>query len=511
MDKYNKRKKRRHAVEINAAAYLASFLTALLIRFGGDIETWQVQLYTSIFISALLLAAALHFYRVSTKRYKYVEEMDPLETLSYVIRNQILLFLAMVVYLFATQQAERVSRVVIVLFPLLNVCYEYVLRLLYRRRILRKEANLPVDRTVAVITYKKYIETIENTLKKSLPSNVAVEGSYVWEEKLTWQEKLNAVPPLKEVYLYLPDLGRVEEWKLVRELEEKGFVVQVILSCFGNILTEDMIGKESAYQTVYVDNLRYRADVLGIHYTVSSPDKAAMYVKMHLEELKGKYICFSNVHTTVTAYRDPTYLAVQNGSAFTFPDGSPIAKEQIRLGYNNAKRVAGPDFMEAMFRFTQNTGIRHYFYGSTQETLDLLTKNLQKQYPGLQIAGIYSPPFRDLTQDENREILDMMRSAKADIYWIGLGAPKQEIWMANHRDQLPGVMVGVGAGFNFYAGNIKRAPKWMQKAGLEWLYRLTQDPKRLLKRYFFTNIEFTWLIVTHSKRYQAHEHGTKDQ
>ena len=136
---------------------------------------------------------------------------------------------------------------------------------------------------------------------------------------------------------------------------------------------------------------------------------------------------------------------------------------------------------------------------------------MERQYPGLQIAGTYSPPFRDLTQEEDHEIINMMRSAKADIYWIGLGAPKQEIWMANHRDQLPGVMVGVGAGFNFYAGNIKRAPKWMQKAGLEWLYRLTQDPKRLLKRYFFTNIEFTWLIVTHSKRYRAHEHGTKDQ
>ena len=208
MDKYNKRKKRRHAVEINAAAYMASFLTVLLLRFGSDIETWQVQLYTSIFISALLLAAALHFYRVSTKRYQYVEEMDPLETLSYVIKNQILLFLALVVYLFATQQAERVSRVVIVLFPLFNVCYEYVLRMLYRRRILRKEANLPVDRKVAVITYKKYVGAVENTLNKSLPSNVAVEGSYAWEEKQTWQGKLKAASPLKEVYLYLPDLGR---------------------------------------------------------------------------------------------------------------------------------------------------------------------------------------------------------------------------------------------------------------------------------------------------------------
>ncbi len=500
MNKYIKRKKRRHAVVINAAAYLAAFVTVLFIRFGSDIETWQVQLYTSIFISALLLAAALHFYRVSTKRYKYVEEMDPLETLSYVIKNQILLFLALVVYLFATQQAERVSRVVIVLFPLLNVCYEYVLRILYRRRILRKEANLPVDRTVAVITNKRYIGTIENTLQRSLPSNVAVQGSYAWEDRQSWQGKLKAVSPLKEAYLYLPDLGRGEEWKLVSELEAEGFSVQVILSCFGNILTEDMIGKESAYQTVYFDSLRNRTDVLGIHYTVSSPDKAAVYVKSHLEDLKGKYICFSNVHTTVTAYKDPAYLAIQNGSVFTFPDGSPIAKVQIRQGYDSARRVAGPDFMDAMFRFTQNTGIRHYFYGSTQQTLDLLTKNLQQQYPGLQIAGTYSPPFRDLTEGEDQKILEMMRSAKADIYWIGLGAPKQEIWMANHKDQLPGVMVGVGAGFNFYAGNIKRAPKWMQKAGLEWLYRLTQDPKRLFKRYLLTNIEFGWYMIINEIR-----------
>ena len=157
--------------------------------------------------------------------------------------------------------------------------------------------------------------------------------------------------------------------------------------------------------------------------------------------------------------------------------------------------------MDAMFRFTQNTGIRHYFYGSTQQTLDLLTKNLQQQYPGLQIAGTYSPPFRDLTEGEDQKILEMMRSAKADIYWIGLGAPKQEIWMANHKDQLPGVMVGVGAGFNFYAGNVKRAPKWMQKAGLEWLYRLTQDPKRLFKRYLLTNIEFGWLMMVHQRQH----------
>jgi len=500
MNKYIKRKKRRHAVILNAMAYLASFLTALLIRFGGDIETWQVQLYSSILVSALLLAAALHFYRVSTKRYKYVEEMDPLETLSYVIKNQVLLFLALVVYLFATQQAERVSRVVIVLFPLINICYEYVLRMLYRHRILRKEANLPVDRTVAVITYNRYIRAVEKKLESSLPSNVAVQVSYAWEDRENWLEQLKAVSTLKEVYLYLPQLGREEEQELVYKLQRKGFSVQIILSCFGNILTDGMIGSESAFQTVYCDSLRFKSDVLGISYTVSTPDRAAAYVKSHLLDLKGKYICFSNVHTTVTAYKDPAYLAVQNGSAFTFPDGSPIAKVQIRQGYSNAKRVAGPDFMDAMFHFTQNTGIRHYFYGSTQETLDLLTKNLEQQYPGLQIAGTYSPPFRDLTEEEDQEILEMMRSAKADIYWIGLGAPKQEIWMANHKDQLPGVMVGVGAGFNFYAGNIKRAPKWMQKAGLEWLYRLTQDPKRLFKRYLLTNLEFGWLMITHGER-----------
>lgn len=496
MNKYIKRRKRRHAVLLNTAAYILSYLTAILIRFGTAIEAWQIQLYSSIFISALLIAAALHFYRISTKKYKYVEEMDPMETLSYVVRNQLLLFFALLLYLFATQQAERVSRLVIVLFPLLNTFYEYTFRILYRRRILRREAHLPVDRKVDIITYSRYARIVENTLRSSLPSSIAVQDVFLWDGDRSWMDGLEPGDQLKEIYLFLPEWDRLKEQELIYQLEGRGFSVQLILSCEGNILTSDMMGGDSAFLTVHFDNLATKCSVLGINYTVSSPDKAAAYVKTHLKDLGGKYICFSNVHTTVTAHENPDYLAVQNHSAFTFPDGAPIAKYQIRKGYNDAKRVAGPDFMGAMFRFTQNTSIRHFFYGSTEETLRLLEKNLREKYPGLQIAGTYSPPFHEISEEEDEKIVRMLNDSHADIYWIGLGAPKQENWMAEHEGRIPGVMIGVGAGFNFYAGNIKRAPYWMQKAGLEWLYRLTQDPKRLFKRYFATNIKFGWYVLT---------------
>ena len=336
---------------------------------------------------------------------------------------------------------------------------------------------------------------IRNNLSTSLPSNVAVQDILFFEDKESWLPGLSYQPPLKEVYLFLPWIHRGEEKALVRTLQDKGLTVQLILSCFHTILTKDLINQESSYLSASFDTLRTTCTVLGIHYTVSTPGQAALYILDHLEDLKGQYICFTNVHTTVTAKEDPSYLAIQNGSAYTFPDGAPIAKEQIRQGCTRAKRIAGPDFMSEMFRLTQHTNVRHYFFGSTEETLQLLKENLERNYPGIQIVGMYSPPFRELTKEEDDAIVAMLNDAHADIYWIGLGAPRQEIFMARHRDRLPGVMMGVGAGFNFHAGNIRRAPVWMQKAGLEWLYRLFQDPKRLISRYVVTNVKFGWYML----------------
>lgn len=150
--------------------------------------------------------------------------------------------------------------------------------------------------------------------------------------------------------------------------------------------------------------------------------------------------------------------------------------------------------MQKIFESSDSNGYRHYFYGSTEETLKKLRDKLQEKYPNINIVGMYSPPFRTLTEEEDNEIIKNINNTEADIVWVGLGAPKQEIWMNNHKNKIKGLMIGVGAGFDYHAGNIKRAPKWMQKCSLEWLYRLLQDPKRLFKRYFRTNTKFIKLV-----------------
>lgn len=222
--------------------------------------------------------------------------------------------------------------------------------------------------------------------------------------------------------------------------------------------------------------------------------RTVSYLEEHLEELKGQYICISNVHTTVMASRDEQYRKVQNGAAMALPDGKPLSIVSRMRGFHNAGRVPGPDLMIEMFRESEEKGYTHYFYGSKEETLTKLRENLLKQFPNLKIAGMESPPFRPVTEEEDAETVARINESGADFIWVGLGAPKQENWMADHKGRVCGVMLGVGAGFDFHAGTIRRAPKWMQETCLEWLYRLSQDPKRLFKRYISTN--FTFVVKT---------------
>lgn len=154
--------------------------------------------------------------------------------------------------------------------------------------------------------------------------------------------------------------------------------------------------------------------------------------------------------------------------------------------------MTGPDLMKELLKESKTKHYRHYFYGSTQKTLDVLREKVTENYPGAVIAGMYSPPFRPLTPEEDEDVVRMINEAKPDFVWVGLGAPKQERWMAVHEDRVQALMVGVGAAFDYEAGNIRRAPQWMQKHNLEWLYRLMQDPKRLFKRYFVTNTKYLW-------------------
>lgn len=236
-----------------------------------------------------------------------------------------------------------------------------------------------------------------------------------------------------------------------------------------------------------------KSDILGVNVAVTNMEKTVQDISDHLESWRGNYICVSNVHTTVMAHDSEAYRKVQNGAVMALPDGGPLSSYSRSNGSKDAKRVTGPDLMKEILVRSGEHGWKHYFYGSTQETLDKLKAVLERSYPGAEVVGMISPPFRELTPDEDNAFIDQINEAAPDFIWVGLGAPKQEVWMAAHKGRVKGLMIGVGAAFDYEAGNIKRAPKWMQKLSLEWLYRLMQDPKRLFKRYIVTNAKYLWL------------------
>ena len=240
-------------------------------------------------------------------------------------------------------------------------------------------------------------------------------------------------------------------------------------------------------------------NIMGVNLAAINMPWLIDFTKKNIKELSGDYLCVSNVHTTVMSYDDKAYCAVQNGGIMAIPDGGPLSSVGRKRGFSKKEPTTGPDYLKELLKISAEDGYRHYFYGSTEETLGKLREVLEEEYPGVQIAGMYSPPFRVLSDEENCNIVQMINEADADFVWIGLGAPKQEKWMAEHQGEIKGFMAGVGAAFDYLAGNIERAPIWMQKANLEWLYRLLQEPKRLFKRYFYTNTKFIWNAVIRGK------------
>lgn len=241
--------------------------------------------------------------------------------------------------------------------------------------------------------------------------------------------------------------------------------------------------------------------ILGVNILVTNMEQVVAFIEENIHKLSGEYVCVSNGHTTVMSYTDKEYQNIQNSAVMAFPDGEPLSIVSRRRGFKTAQRVTGPDFMEQMFiKGNEGDGLRHYFYGGSQDTLDTLKDVLTRKYPGLQIAGMYSPPFRPLSEEEDQEVIRRINESKADIIWVGLGAPKQERWMFEHWRKVQGLMFGVGAGFDYHAGKLKRAPLWMQRMSLEWFVRFLQDPRRLWKRYLVTNIKFIWYVWREGKR-----------
>lgn len=215
---------------------------------------------------------------------------------------------------------------------------------------------------------------------------------------------------------------------------------------------------------------------------------------------ESRYICICNVHSLVTAKDNPVFQNVINKADMATPDGYPVAWMLRRLGSPEQQRINGPDLMWELCRRGQGKlGI--YLFGSTEKTLYLLKRSFNKHFPDLDIVGTYSPPFSDITDKEESNIINTINASGAHLIFVGLGCPKQELWMAQHKGEIKAVMLGVGAAFDYHAGTLKRAPVWMQRAGLEWLYRLTKEPKRLWKRYLTTNTVFmAYALVTMLRR-----------
>ena len=205
---------------------------------------------------------------------------------------------------------------------------------------------------------------------------------------------------------------------------------------------------------------------------------------------ESRYVAICNAHVVVTASRDVAYHQVIDDADMATSDGAPVAWMLRRIGFTGQTRITGPDLMWALCERCAAEGLPVYFYGSTEKTLLALGKRLQEAFPSLMVTGMESPPFRALSAEENATAVERINASGAGIVFVGLGCPKQERWMAEHRGKVNAVMVGVGAAFDFHAGTMKRAPKWMQNAGLEWLYRLASEPRRLWKRYLVTNTIF---------------------
>jgi N-acetylglucosaminyldiphosphoundecaprenol N-acetyl-beta-D-mannosaminyltransferase len=206
------------------------------------------------------------------------------------------------------------------------------------------------------------------------------------------------------------------------------------------------------------------------------------------------YVIAANVHVVMTAYWNQAYRSVVNGATIVTPDGMPIVLGLRLLGHKDQHRVYGPDLMLAWCDRATKLGLPIYLYGSSWETLWKLQDQLFNTFPGLQIAGSYSPPFRTLTEDEIQLDCDRINASGASVVFVSLGCPKQEIWMAQHQDKIHAVTIGVGAAFKFHTGEVSQAPRWMMRWSLEWFYRLCMEPGRLWKRYVINNPAFLILF-----------------
>ena len=236
--------------------------------------------------------------------------------------------------------------------------------------------------------------------------------------------------------------------------------------------------------------------VLGLRVNAVQIPEVLQEIKRWIEEREvSRIVAVANTHVVMESQQDASFKKLINSADLCVPDGMPLIWCGRLRGHPLRRRVYGPELMFTFCRETSAKGVRHFFYGGDPDVLDQLVNRLQQSCPGIQIAGAYSPPFRPLTREEDDEVMEKINHARPDVLGVGLGCPKQERWMHDHRQRLKvAVMVGVGQAFDLLSGRKKPAPAWMSESGLEWFFRLTQEPRRLWRRYLVYNTKFIYSL-----------------
>lgn len=239
-------------------------------------------------------------------------------------------------------------------------------------------------------------------------------------------------------------------------------------------------------------NAEHLADtrVLGTRVDPTSYAEATKRVIAWAKNRESRYVCIANVHVVMEAYDSPAFCAQVNAADLVTPDGMPLVWTLRRTGHPDQTRVYGPDLMMSVIDAAAKENVAVGLLGGKPEVLAELEKRLKTQFPDLDIRYRFSPPFRPITPQEDQKIVDEINQSGAGVLFVGLGCPRQEIWMAEHAGKVRSVMLGVGAAFDFHAGAVKQAPSWLQNLGLEWAFRLSQEPRRLWRRYLYHNPRF---------------------
>ena len=231
-----------------------------------------------------------------------------------------------------------------------------------------------------------------------------------------------------------------------------------------------------------------RINVLGVGISVLNLGNALTAIADAVRERRQGYICVTGVHGVMEAQDDANFKKILNDAFLCTPDGMPMVWAGKLNGHAEMSRVYGPDLLLDVCAWSETSGAKHFFYGGADGVAELLAQKLKLKFPKLKIVGTFTPPFRALNADEENKLREQVAAARPDIFWVGLSTPKQEKFMAEFLPKLDAtLMIGVGAAFDFHSGRVKQAPRWMQRSGLEWLYRLCSEPRRLAKRYFKNN------------------------